>query len=136
MFLAPGPAHEHLHGSCRWGTLGIRSLSVRIAMRRFLLSVACPPRVGRHGGSRRYSRTRSGPSGRRAGVARARLLSYDAEVSEKTKHRDRWLRSRPELGRLRAVGGLTRTVVVDGASISKWCTRVGATYDDLSLIHI
>ena len=52
-------------------------------------------------------------------------------MSKKTKERTKWLNSRPELGRLRAVGGLTRSVLVDGASIAKWCTRVGVSFMDV-----
>jgi hypothetical protein len=45
-------------------------------------------------------------------------------MSARTKHRDRQLRGRPEVGRLRAVGGLSPQVIVDGLSLLRWCERL------------
>ncbi len=38
------------------------------------------------------------------------------------------LRQRPEVGRLRARGGLTREVLVDARSIDEWCSTVGISF--------
>lgn len=48
-----------------------------------------------------------------------------------TKERARALQKRPELARLRAAGGLTTRVVVDGPSLARWCSRVGLVYPQL-----
>ena len=50
-------------------------------------------------------------------------------MSKATKAREKTLRVRTEVGRLRAVGGLSLRVVVDGASVLRWCDRSGADYD-------
>ncbi len=47
-------------------------------------------------------------------------------MSKTTKLRARALRLRPEVARLRAAGGLTPQVLVDGASLGVWSARVGA----------
>lgn len=52
-------------------------------------------------------------------------------MSTKSRARARSLRTRPEVARLRAVGGLTKRVVVDGASVLAWCQRVGAQFIDV-----
>jgi hypothetical protein len=51
-----------------------------------------------------------------------------AAMSRTTRARAKALRPRPEVARLRALGGLSQRVVVDGMSILQWCARVGATY--------
>ena len=38
------------------------------------------------------------------------------------------LRQRPEIGRLRARGGLTREVLVDARSIAEWCSTIGLAF--------
>lgn len=50
-------------------------------------------------------------------------------MSRVGKARARALRARAEVGRLRAVGGVSRQVIVDGASIIAWCRRTGASYE-------
>ena len=65
-----------------------------------------------------------------------RLRPYRARrgvdaMSKITDDRARALRSRPEVGRLRAVGGLTQRVLVDGPSLLTWCTRTGARLQDV-----
>lgn len=52
-------------------------------------------------------------------------------MSEKTKARTKALRTRPEVARLRAVGGLTSRIIVDGASVERWCKRTGAIFGDV-----
>jgi hypothetical protein len=52
-------------------------------------------------------------------------------MSHKTKARTKALRTRPEVARLRAVGGLTSRIIVDGASVERWCKRTGATFRDV-----
>lgn len=49
-------------------------------------------------------------------------------MSKTTKIRAKVLRGRPEIARLRAVGGLSPRVLVDGASILAWCSRSKANY--------
>jgi hypothetical protein len=49
-------------------------------------------------------------------------------MSRTTRARAKALRPRLEVARLRAHGGLSQRVVVDGMSILQWCARVGATY--------
>lgn len=52
-------------------------------------------------------------------------------MSKKTKLRAKTLRVRPEVARLRAIGGLTSRVIVDGVSIGRWCERTGVVYRDV-----
>lgn len=61
-----GPAHEHLHGSCRWGTLDTPQLECPHHHAQAPPVRCLSATVWRHGGSR----TRSGPAVRRAGVQR------------------------------------------------------------------
>jgi len=49
-------------------------------------------------------------------------------MSRTTRARAKALRPRLEVARLRAHGGLSQRVVVDGLSILAWCARVSATY--------
>jgi hypothetical protein len=51
-------------------------------------------------------------------------------MSKTTQLRATALRVRPEVARLRAVGGLTERVVVDGQSLLGWCSRTGADFVD------
>src|SRR6185503_14603026 len=46
-------------------------------------------------------------------------------MSKASRDQDKYIARRPELGRLRAVGGLSERVIVDGVSIERWCTRTG-----------
>jgi hypothetical protein len=49
-------------------------------------------------------------------------------MSKTTKAREKALRVRPEVARLRATGGLSHRVVVDGSSVLRWCGRSKADY--------
>jgi hypothetical protein len=52
-------------------------------------------------------------------------------MSKTTQLRARAMRSRPEVARLRSIGGLTERVVVDGQSLLGWCGRTGANFEDI-----
>ena len=49
-------------------------------------------------------------------------------MSETSRQQEALLRSRLELGRLRAVGELSRRLLVDGQSIQKWCVGSGVPF--------
>ena len=64
---------------------------------------------------------RSGPSG-----GPQKDGAEESDMSKTTELRDRAMRQRPEIARLRAVGSLTQRVLVDGRSVLRWCARTGA----------